>query len=54
MKVLENLVGLPENQFGITHIHAGNLIYDELAKQNKGLKAQYNHSSNKISILNSH
>ena len=48
----ENLLGLPQEKFGLAGIHLGNIISKELAKQDKRYKAQYNPISNNITILN--
>jgi len=48
----ENLLAIPQDKFGLAGIHIGNLVSQELVKQSKGLKAQYNPSTNKITILN--
>lgn len=47
-----NLLGLPQKKFGFAGIHAGNLISQEVEKQDKGFKAQYSPLDNKIIILN--
>ena len=52
MSLSPNLLGLSQKKFGRTGIHVGNLVSQEVAKQDKGLKAQYDPVTNKISILN--
>jgi len=47
-----NLLGLPQDKFGLAGIQIGNLVSQEVAKQDKALKAKYDPISNKISILN--
>lgn len=49
----ENLLGIPKQQFGSWGIHTGNIVSREIAKQNKGFKAQYNSIANKVTVLNS-
>ncbi|MCX6989744.1 MAG: hypothetical protein NTX49_01570 [Chlamydiae bacterium] len=47
-----NLLGLPAATFGLAGIHIGNLVSREVAKQDKGFRAQYDPARNKITILN--
>lgn len=48
----ENLLGLPQEKFGLADIYLGNVISKEIAKQDKGYKVEYNPIRNRITILN--
>lgn len=47
-----NALNLPQEQFGLADIHVGNVIHQNLEKHGGGLKAQYDPTTKKISILN--
>ena len=52
MSLSTNLLGIPQKEFGLAGIHIGNVISQELDKQGKGFKAQYNPVAKKITVLN--